>query len=324
MQWSRLVPSSTALLIAAGCSSATSPSGTLPAPTYSVPATSGVGDGIRALLYAGGPAQNSVGVYRASGNNPKPLRTIVNGLNAPTGIAVDSSGNVFVCNNAGMGIRPRGAGKGTWTVAVYRRGQTTPFETYSDAVWSPVDVAVSADGTVFIANYSSAVTVYPPGSLTHSRTLVRPSGQAPLGIAFDASGNTFVSYVFPSGGGSIYEYAPGQNTGSNLGISFSGSPHGLAIDARENLIVAVSKAPGSGSDIEIFAPGSTKPKKTISGPFQPFMLALSGNGDRLFAADFGSGNGDGAVFKFAYPSGKLIVKDTQGPAAFAYGVAIDP
>jgi sugar lactone lactonase YvrE len=325
MQLSRFIASSIVLLVAAGCSPPASPQQpALPGLLHAAPAGSGVGADVRELLYAGGPVQNTVGVYRASGNNRKPLRTIANGLNAPTGIAVDSSGNVYVCNNAGMRTGPRGAKKGTWTVTVYKRGQTVPFESYSDAVWSPVDVAIAPDGTVFIANFSSSVTIYPAGSLTHSRTLVGPSGQAPLGLALDAAGNLFVSYVSNlSGGGSIYEYAPGQNTGTNIGINFSGEPHGLAIDGRGNLIVAVSKAPGSGSDIEIFAPGSTTPKKKISGPFQPFMLALGSNGRRLFAADFGSGNGDGAVFKYAYPSGKLIAKDTQGPAAYGYGVAID-
>lgn len=324
MQLPRFIMLSVALLAAAGCSSSGASKATLPALSSAAPESTGIDVGAHALLYAGGPSQNAVGVYRARADNPKPLRTIRSGLNAPTGIAVDSSGSAYVCNNAGTDARRRAPGKGTWTVAVYKRGQTTPFETYSDSVWNPVDVAIAADGTVYIANYSSVVTVYPPGSLHPSARLVAPSGQAPLGIAFDAAGNIFVSYVSASGGGSVYKYAPGQTTGSNLGIGFSGSPHGLAVDRDGNLVVAVSKAPGPGSDIEIFPPGGTHPKKTINGPFQPFMIAFGRNGRELFAADFGSGNGDGGVFRFAYPSGTLIAKDTQGPAASAYGVAIDP
>lgn len=277
----------------------------------------------RILLYAGGPNQNVVGVYPARSYNPSPRLEITSGLNAPTGIAVDASGNVYVCNNAGTGAPVERMGKGTWTVGVYHRGQTTPFESYTTGVWNPVDVAVASDGTVYIANYSSAVTVYPPGSLQPSVSLAGPSGESPLGLALDGSGNVYVSYVNPSSGGSIYKYAPGQTTGADLGIAFSGSPHGLVIDASGNLLVAVSTAPNPGSSIEVFAPGKTHPKKTITGLFQPFMLAFGKDGRQLFAADFGSGNGDGGVFRFAYPAGTLLGKDTQGPAGSAYGIALD-
>ncbi|MBV8197456.1 MAG: hypothetical protein JO263_04935, partial [Candidatus Eremiobacteraeota bacterium] len=121
----------------------------------------------------------------------------------------------------------------------------------------------------------------------------------------------------------IYKYAPGQTTGSDLGITFSGSPHGLAIDRQGDLLVAVSTAPSPGSSIEVFPPGKIHPKYTITGVFQPFMLALGRDQHQLLVADFGSGNGDGGVFRFAYPSGTLLGKDTQGPAASAYGVALD-
>lgn len=281
----------------------------------------GAGARVPARLLAGGPIKNAVDMYREFVNNPRPVGEIVTGLSAPTGMAVDTGGNVYVCNNAGKSGRDK---NNVWTVTVYKRGQTAPFRTYSDGVRSPVDVAVAPDGTAYIANFSSAVTVYPPNSIHPSRTLVAPSGEAPVGIALDALGDAFVSYVNQSGGGAVYEYAPGQSTGSNIGIVFAGEPHGLAVDNAGNLVVAVSKAPSPGSLIEVFAPGGKQPKMTLTGPFQPFMLAFSQHGRRLFAADFGSGNNDGGVFEYSYPSGALIAKDTKGAAASAYGVAVDP
>ncbi|HEY6327285.1 MAG TPA: hypothetical protein VIW73_12315 [Candidatus Cybelea sp.] len=271
------------------------------------------------LLYAGGPNANDVDVYPFT-NDPPPLRHITAGLDAPTGMAVDSAGNLYVCNNAGQTV----PGKSVfWTVTVYRRGGANPIRTYTQGVFSPVDVAVGSDGKVYVANYSSAVTVYPAGSLRPSNKLREPAGYAPIGVALDAGGDVVVSYVPRSGnGGSIYEYRAGRAAGRDLGIVFGGSPHGLAIDANGNLIVAVSNAPQSGSEIEVFAPGAKQPKQTLHGPFQPFMLALSANGRRLSVADYGSGNDDGGVFVYAYPSGTLLFKDTQGAAAGAYGVAL--
>jgi hypothetical protein len=262
-------------------------------------------------MFAGGPTQDIVGVYPAYRSNPPPLREITSGVDAPAGMAVDALGNLYVCNND------------TSNVSVYKRGATAPFVTYTHGVANPVDVAVAADESVFVANYSSTVTVYPKGSVDPSRTLKGPPGEAPLGIAFDSGGNVFVSYVKRTGsGGSIYEYAPGQDAGSDLGIVFSGWPHGVAVDPQGNLLVAVSKAP-RGSYIEIFPPGSTQRKQLITAGRQLFMLALDKHSRRLYAADFGTGNGDGGVFEFAYPSGTLITKDDQGPAGSAYGVAID-
>lgn len=311
------------LLALSACASSVTGNGALPQPlANSFSNAWAVQDAHAERLYAGGPNVNEVDFYAAFVNNPPPRGRIVYGLDAPTGMAVDQSGNVYVCNNAGQS----GPGKSVfWTVTVYHRGGADPFRTYTDGVFSPVDVAVASNKTVYVANYSSAVTVYPPHSLQHSATLHAPAGYAPIGVALDSGGNVFVSYVPKlSGGGLIYKYKPGQTRGSNLRISFTGSPHGIAIDSSGNMIVAVSNAPNSGSQIEVFAPGRRHPKLVMSGPFQPFMLNLSHNEERLFVADYGSGNNDGGVFVYAYPKGTLLYKDTQGVAAGGYGVALDP
>ncbi|MBV9648459.1 MAG: hypothetical protein JO043_13410 [Candidatus Eremiobacteraeota bacterium] len=275
-------------------------------------------------LFAGGPNTNAVDAYVPYAQNPPPLRQITNGLFAPTGMAVDGHGNLYVCNNAGQSL---GFGtKGFWTVTVYTRHGSTPFRTYTNGVWNPVDVAVAADGTTYVANFGShVVTVYPSHSINPSKMLVAPPNSSPLGIAFDSAGRVYVSYVLRSGGaGSIYVYNASQTHGKNIGIAFSGEPHGIALDARNNLIVAVSKAPGSGSDVEVYPPGAKQPSLRLPGPFQPFMLTLDPNGNRLYVADYGSGNNDGGVWVFSYPSGRQLYKDTQGTAAGAYGVAFDP
>ena len=142
-----------------------------------------------ALIYAGGPNANVVDAYPAFDTNPAPVAEITSGLFAPTGMTVDRHGNLYVCNNEGQTGFAR-AGKGFWTVTVYRRGMTSPLRTYTNGVWSPVDVAVAPDGTAYIANFGNGVVnVYPPKRLDPSRTLVAPSGGASLGVALDDSGN---------------------------------------------------------------------------------------------------------------------------------------
>src|ERR1700682_4298697 len=100
--------------------------------------------------------------------------------------------------------------------------------------------------------------------------------------------------------------------------------NGMAVDKQGNLLVAVSSAPNSGSVIDVFAPGNPNPSKQFGGVFQPFMIDLDRGEHHLYVADYGSGNHDGGVFEFSYPSGTLVNKYTQGAASEAYGVAVNP
>ncbi len=202
----------------AGCAYGASQSGAMPA----LPNSHAAQPARTASLYAGGPNANDVDVYREFQNDPQPRRHITAALDAPTGMAVDAAGNLFVCNNAGQTV----PGKSVfWTVTVYHPGAGMPFRTYTAGVFSPVDVAVAADGTVYVANDSSEVTVYPTGSLQPSKMLRAPAGDAPIGVALDARGDVFVSYVpRSSSGGRIYEYQAGRARGHDLGIAFSANP----------------------------------------------------------------------------------------------------
>jgi DNA-binding beta-propeller fold protein YncE len=156
--------------------------------------------------------------------------------------------------------------------------------------------------------------------MTPSLHFKAPSGSA-LTVALDAQNDLYVACADSN---AVFKFPPGSTQGTNLGLVLNGEPHGMAFDSSGNLLVAVSEAPNSGSVVDVFAPGTTTPSKQIAGTFQPFMIALDKNRRHLYVADFGSGNHDGAVFEFAYPSGKLVNKYTQGGASAAYGVAVNP
>ncbi len=149
------------------------------------------------LVYVSSDASSSgaVYVYSAKGQAQKPIATITDGIATPAGLAVDSSGNLYVANT------------GNNTVTVYAPGQTTPSATYSQGISTPFDVAVGSDGTVYVANetggasYEGSVTEYPSGSMTPSAT-IQLANEYAFAVALDSSNALYVSWFSLSSFGS--------------------------------------------------------------------------------------------------------------------------
>jgi sugar lactone lactonase YvrE len=263
------------------------------------------------LMYVSSPNGNTVDIFPEYGKNVAPIGQITNGINEPTGMAVDKHGNLYVANvNAS-------------TVTVYPRGSTSPSKTYSTGLQLPVDVAVGNDGTVYVSCFSAGFVVeYPPRSMSPSLT-ISLAGADPFGVALDASNNLYIAYTT----GVVYEYAPGSSSGTNLGLSIpAGNPHGLTFDRAGDLLISVSNAPFGASAVYVYPPGSKTFSKSITqGVGQPFMMAFDRPGRRLFLADFGKdGNGDGSVLEYRFSNGKALTPESQGVANAAYGVAVTP
>ena len=273
----------------------------------------------RDVLYVSDVLDDRVDLYPLNANDPPSLGSIF-GIDVPTGMAVDVSHKLYVAHNEGE--PPDVLSKDVETpVTVYLPGHDRPAAQYVQDLRHPTDVVVGTDGTVYVANFGDGyVTEFPPGSYAPSLNFQPPSGTA-IGLALDASNDLYVSCAVSN---AVFEFAPGSTHGTNLGLALGGEPHGMAFDANGDLLVAVSAAPNSGSVIDVFPPGKTQPSKQIAGTFQPFMIAFDRSKRHLYVADFGSGNHDGGVFEFAYPSGTLVSKYAQGGATAAYGVAVNP
>src|SRR5207253_582039 len=87
------------------------------------------------------------------------------------------------------------------------------------------------------------------------------SPQSPVGLAFDSSGNLFVSttdVVTYSGNGGILEFYP-DGTESTFATGLTKNPRGLAFDSGGNLFVAEVSPSGAGNtgDILEFTYGGT-------------------------------------------------------------------
>ena len=272
------------------------------------------------VLYVSDPIDSRVDIYPLNSADPAPIGEITLGIETPTGMAVDLSHRLYVADNTDNKNVGHTKNVG-YFVMEYAPGATGPDIMYRQGLHHPTDVAVGSDGTVYAASFGDGyVTEYPPGSVIPSQHFLPPSG-APVALALDGANNL---YVACANANAVYVYSPGSTQGTNLGLVVQGEPHGMAFDRGGNLLVAVSVAPNSGSVVDVFAPGQTQPSSHIAGVFQPFMIALDRSEKHLYVADYGSGNHDGGVFEFAYPSGTLIGKYTHGAASAAYGVAISP
>jgi len=271
------------------------------------------------VLYVSDVLSSRVDIYPLNTADPAPIGELVLGTDTPTGLALDSSKNLYVANNeTPLVLIPKHQ---TQSVTVFAKGAGSPFESYITDVRNPTDVVVGADGTVYVASFGDGyVTEFAPGSKTPSLHFQPPSGSA-FSLSLDANNDLYVACTISN---AVFRFAPGSTQGTNLGLVLKGEPHGMAFDDAGDLLIADSSAPNQGSTVDVFAPGSSTPSKEIGGTFQPFMIALDAGNHHLYVADFGSGNHDGAVYEFGYPSGKLLTKYEQGAASGAYGVATNP
>ena len=114
----------------------------------------------------------SVEVFRFGSNVPL---IITQGLHTPDGLAVDSSGNLYVANLNGG------------NVTVYHAGRTSPFRTISNGIHSPRALAIGSEGNLYVSNlYANTVTVYKPGQ-SDPFLIIKQSINDPVALTLNAA-----------------------------------------------------------------------------------------------------------------------------------------
>ncbi|MDD2699058.1 MAG: BspA family leucine-rich repeat surface protein, partial [Arcobacteraceae bacterium] len=227
-------------------------------------------------------------------------------FNSPSGVAVDSSGNVFVADYINHKIRkitPDG------NVSTFAGSGTDGFAdgTGTAAQFNyPYGVAVDSNGNVYVADvYNNKIRkITPDGNVSTfagSGTDGFADGSSttaqfnhPRGVAVDSNGNVYVADVYnnkirkitPDGNvstlaGSTSGFADGTGTAAKFNF-----PSGVAVDSNGNVYVA---------DVD-----NNKIRK----------ITPDGNVSTLAGSTSGFADGTGTAAKFNYPSGVAV--DSNG------------
>ncbi len=242
-------------------------------------------------------------------------------FNLPTGVAVDSSGNVYVAdanNNRIRKISPEGM-----VSTLAGSGEEENIDgTGTSASLTPVGVAVDSSGFVYVSAGTKIRKITPQGIVTtlagsgHVGYADGPGKSAMFnelqGIAVDSSGNVYVAdlsnnmvrKVTPEGMVTTLAGSgrPGHANGIGTAASFF-DPEGLAVDSSGNVYV------GDPEDVTQPGRGSVLIRKIST---QGVVTTLAGSGQP------GHADGSGTAASFDNPeglaadsSGNIYVADTH-------------
>ncbi|MEF3302609.1 stalk domain-containing protein [Paenibacillus sp. GYB003] len=196
----------------------------------------------------------------------------------PKGLAADAKGNVYVADEKNHAIRKIDAGGNVTTLAGNGVLGSKDGKGREAAFYSPQDVAVAADGTVYVAD-----------TLNHSIRKIAPDGtvstlNAPSKRAVEVAPGQYV----PAG-----DYADGP-----LSAAKFNEPTGLAIDAKGNLYVS-----DSGNQLIRYIDLAANTVSTAAGS----TAVKYGKSELYVTGDFADGTAAGA--KFNFPRGLAVTKD---------------
>ncbi|HEY1868419.1 MAG TPA: hypothetical protein VGG70_08965, partial [Candidatus Cybelea sp.] len=219
----------------------------------------------KSLVFEGDQMETAVNIYQTAdlSSNPPPIATIHVASGCPYGMAIDKKGTLYVADNCFSG-----------DVEEYPKGSTTLKTTITDGISYPLGLAIDKSGTLYVSNYPAAITEYPHGSTSPSKTITGGGLTDPFGLALDKKGNL---YIADFGADAVFELPAGSSSVTNLNLQSLGEPLGLAIDQKSGTLWETA---GSTSNvINVYQlGGSASPIMTITGNGDPYAISLENKG----------------------------------------------
>ena len=206
--------------------------------------------------------------------SPSTVATLGGGFAYLLGIAVDSSGDIYVTDNGDGVIKSMPAGCASSSCVVSLGGGFS----------NPAQLALDGAGNIYLADYDSSAVKELTANCTSAACVTTLGGgfYGPWGVAVDGSGNV---YVADSANNLVKEMPPGCASSAcvtTLGGGFK-FPSGVAVDGSGNIYVAdtnndeVKKMPGGCA--------SSSCVTTLGGGFsEPYAVALDAAGN-IYVAD---------------------------------------
>src|SRR5579862_584907 len=149
------------------------------------------------------------------------LTTLVSsGLSLPEGVAVDSSGNLYIADSvANTNYK--------WTASTQQLSPLT-----SSGLSGPNQVALDGSGNIFLSDfYNDALKEW--NAATQQTTTLVSGLNLPHGVALDSAGNVYVADVFNN---AVKEWNATSKQVSTL-VSGLNLPHGVVVDVLGNVYI---------------------------------------------------------------------------------------
>jgi hypothetical protein len=264
------------------------------------------------LIFSALASNNTIDYYvKGTGPNNPVGGSLSGSLASPEGMATDSAGDLYVANTEDK------------NVLVYARGSNSPTATLNDPGEFPADVAVAADGTVYVANVFGPmfapgnVVIYAPGSSSPTKTLTNKHFNHVIGVALDRNGNLFVSCNgnLGSGSGGVVEFKSGSVEGRDTHISLHAAG-GVGFDRDGHLVVIDQDA----ATLNVYDIGNPKPIHQLALPGDAYYFAFNKESTRVYVADYGLSEID--VFRYRPSALTLVNKITNGISASSGNIGI--